>query len=136
MEPLRWQCVPGGVRGGLKEVSPLPLCSITAAASLPLHNFPTHIFLSPFPSSPQISRDYSQMTSHEGADVSQYGGWVDRADSDDSASGCGVVTARCCTTDCNVEVLTVAVVNRRVATCNMLHTSTNFSKFLRVTLIS
>lgn len=75
------------------------------------------------------------MTSHEGADVSQYGGRVDSADSDDSASGCGVVTARGCTTDYNAEVLTVAVGNRRVAACNKLHTSTNLWKF-RANVIS
>lgn len=39
------------------------------------------------------------MTSHEGADVSQYGGRVDCADSDGSASGRGVVTAGGCTGD-------------------------------------
>jgi len=39
------------------------------------------------------------MTSHEGADVSQYGGRLDCADSDGSASGRGVVTAGGCTGD-------------------------------------
>jgi hypothetical protein len=64
------------------------------------------------------------MTSHESADVSQYGGRVECAGSDDSASSCGVVTAGGCTTDCDAWALTVAVAKRADAT-DSLQTSTH-----------
>jgi len=49
------------------------------------------------------------MTSHEGADVSQYGGRVDCADSDGSASGRGVVAAGGCTGDGSAVALNEAL---------------------------
>lgn len=53
------------------------------------------------------------MTSHEGADFSQYGGRVECADSDGSASGCGVVTAGGCTRDGSAVAINEVVLDSK-----------------------
>jgi hypothetical protein len=133
MEPLLGPYVGG--KGGLKEVSPLPLGSITAASSYPSTIFPhTYIFL-PFPLlSSNITWLFSKWR-HMRAPTYR-----------NMAAGLTAqtqITVRRVVASwrqgfvlqaCNAEVFTVAVANRRVVICNtsLLHHATHIHQLLEI----